>query len=558
MALSTTYTKTETDYLLQKLQSEIASGLKGELAITDTAPTVQGLYILSDVGTYTNLGGLVATADKLNYAYFDGTTWSLVSTDANITINEVLNPYNIIENKYVFLGKYINHNNGNLIDFEAHSTTDFIPLSEDVHYSFGNYFDNSFFAFYDINKNYIADTRSANRILDFKAPAGAKYIRVSYLTANKENVYLKIVTDEHIENWGVDILKNVKFTPTFFVNQTNGGNSSASWTSVSDFIPLLEGRFYGINPNTYQQFAFYDNNLQFLSNNLSADGKKDFKVPNGAKYMRMTVNNTDIGINYLKLKNPKFADKIIEVGKEISDFSTIQDAINYANSTNQSHTIKISNGVYLEALVVLGTVSHSFIGASKTETIISDVNDDTQKWEALQVNGGYFENIFFRQKGGGYAVHCDYPKEGVIEFFNCRMETAYASAIGCGAQPNQTLKFRNCQIIQLNAPVGIGTMYWHNAVDSSVVGQRLEMWHCEIFGNERALRIDDANQIYGDGNMPLGNAKCLFVGNNFFSGWYQKELDLRNNNQTTDTTAIIGKIQIDERSFGNNITSLNK
>ena len=558
MGLSTTYTKTETDFLIQQLEKKTASGYKGDLNKTDVAPTSVGFYGLLETGVYTNLGGINAPIGKLNFASFDGTTWSLVSTDANITINEVLNPYNILENKDVFLGKYINHNNGNLIDFEPHSTTDFIPLSEDVHYSFGNYFENSFFAFYDINKNYIADTRSANRILDFKAPAGAKYIRVSYLTANKENVYLKIVTDEHIENWGVDILQNIKFDEGFFVSQTSGGNQEASWTSLSDFISLLKGRFYGINPNTYQQFAFYDENLQFLSNNLSADGKKEFKVPNGAKYMRMTVNTADIGINYLKLKNPKFADRIIEVGKETSDFSTIQDAINYANSTNQSHTIKISNGVYLEALEVKGTVSHSFIGASKTETIISDVNDDTQKWEALQVNGGYFENIFFRHKGGGYAVHCDYPKEGVIEFFNCRMETDYGSAIGCGAQPNQTLKFRNCQIIQLNAPAGTGTMYWHNAVDSSVVGQRLEMWHCEIFGNERALRIDDANQIYGDGNMPLGNAKCLFVGNNFFSGWYQKELDLRNNNQTTDTTAIIGKIQIDERSFGNNITSLNK
>ena len=81
MSLSTTYTKVETDYLLQKLQSELASGLKGSLKITDTAPTAQGLYVLSDVGTYTNLGGLVTTADKLNYAYFDGTTWSLIATD---------------------------------------------------------------------------------------------------------------------------------------------------------------------------------------------------------------------------------------------------------------------------------------------------------------------------------------------------------------------------------------------------------------------------------------------------------------------------------------------
>lgn len=57
------------------------SDVLGNLKITDAAPTVQGLYILSDVGTYTNLGGLVTTTGKINYAYFDGTTWSLISVD---------------------------------------------------------------------------------------------------------------------------------------------------------------------------------------------------------------------------------------------------------------------------------------------------------------------------------------------------------------------------------------------------------------------------------------------------------------------------------------------
>ena len=81
MGLSTTYTKIETDYLLQKLESELASGLKGSLKITNAAPTEQGLYILSDVGTYANLGGLVTSTGKLNYAYFDGTTWKLIAAD---------------------------------------------------------------------------------------------------------------------------------------------------------------------------------------------------------------------------------------------------------------------------------------------------------------------------------------------------------------------------------------------------------------------------------------------------------------------------------------------
>ena len=81
MGLSTTYTKVETDYKLQELQKFIASGIKGTLKTTDTAPTTQGLYILSDVGTYTNLGGLVTTIGKVNYAYFNGTTWSLIAVE---------------------------------------------------------------------------------------------------------------------------------------------------------------------------------------------------------------------------------------------------------------------------------------------------------------------------------------------------------------------------------------------------------------------------------------------------------------------------------------------
>ena len=110
MGLSTTYTKAETDFLLQKLESELASGLIGSLKITDTVPTAQGLYILSDEGTYTNLGGLVAAADKLNYGYFDGTTWSLIAADLpqpivnNVTNNNnyTLDPDQIVPSEALY------------------------------------------------------------------------------------------------------------------------------------------------------------------------------------------------------------------------------------------------------------------------------------------------------------------------------------------------------------------------------------------------------------------------------------------------------------------------
>ena len=61
----------------------------GSLKITDTAPTAKGLYRLSDIGTYTNLGGLVTTAGKINDAYFDGTTWSLIAVDMPINPSDL-------------------------------------------------------------------------------------------------------------------------------------------------------------------------------------------------------------------------------------------------------------------------------------------------------------------------------------------------------------------------------------------------------------------------------------------------------------------------------------
>jgi len=462
---------------------------------------------------------------------------------------------NILNNVNKETGKYIDHSSGNTINHEIHTTTDFIPLIDGVHYSFGKFFTNSFFAFYDENKVFVADTRSQNRIFDFKLPQGARFVRLSYLSANENDVYLVAKTDIVSDNWGVDILQNIKFDEGFYVSQTSGGNQEAGWTAVSDFIPILPKNAYGINPSTYQQFAFYDENLQYLTNDFSANNKKDFIVPDNAYYFRMTVNIADLGVNYLKLKNPKFINKYIEIGKEKTDFNTITDAINYANSTGEVHTINIGKGIYYEALKNY-IFPHLFFG-EKGKTIISDVNDTTQKWEVLQVATGYFEGIYFKREGGGYAVHVDYAGMGVAEFFNCRIESAYGSAIGHGQQQDQSVKFRNCQIIQRVAEGSTGIIYTHNAVNENVTGGNIEFWNCEIDGFDRIVRIDDANQIYGNDSGSVGRFKPLFVGNNFRSKNYGVQLDLRNGSKTTYAGAIIGRIVLDERSHGNNIASLN-
>jgi hypothetical protein len=112
MGLSTTYTKVETDYLLQQIDKKVVGGYKGDLRISDPAPTEIGYYLLLDVGTYSNLGGINATAGNLNFASYDGITWSKVdvtNSQLSMSVNSVEKTKGVTgEAVYDFLKKEIN------------------------------------------------------------------------------------------------------------------------------------------------------------------------------------------------------------------------------------------------------------------------------------------------------------------------------------------------------------------------------------------------------------------------------------------------------------------
>ena len=91
-------------YVSKSTTAGTALVTRGSLNKTDTAPTVAGLYILKETGVYTNLGGINAQSGKLNFASFDGTTWSLIAVDAPtpITNNYITeNTYNLDPNQIV-------------------------------------------------------------------------------------------------------------------------------------------------------------------------------------------------------------------------------------------------------------------------------------------------------------------------------------------------------------------------------------------------------------------------------------------------------------------------
>jgi len=81
------YTKAENDAIEANLRRQYnygASEYRGFLAIADT-PTLDGWYWATEIGTYTNAGGLVTVADTINMIEKNGSTYNLSDVAVPLT-----------------------------------------------------------------------------------------------------------------------------------------------------------------------------------------------------------------------------------------------------------------------------------------------------------------------------------------------------------------------------------------------------------------------------------------------------------------------------------------
>ena len=348
-----------------------------------------------------------------------------------------------------------------------------------------------------------------------------------------------------------------------YINQVNGqiiGNVDGF--KATPFIKVIPNKRYTI-PGLYKQFAFYDVNYNFINDNQSSSGASiyglfyNIKTPANAYYIRLSLAESD-GVNkyYLKLNEDIFPplsnSNVITVKKQGGNFNLIRDAIDFANSTGKRCTILIDEGEWLEELRLITGNQHILKGMGKESTIIT--NHISNLFEPMKVMGGWhFEDLQIRNVGRGYAVHADYPGEGVIEFNRCKIVTYEHAALGCGSHQNQTIRLRDCEVMNKGAYIGAGTLYWHSNVNSGVTGQRLEVINTTISSNsEMALRLEDANYLTGD--KLGGEATVMFINSFLYSKGWKKNLQF---SPSPEQVFPIGSIKLDERSFGNNIPVLN-
>ena len=338
MGLSTTYTKTETDFLIQQLEKKTASGYKGDLIKTDAAPTQIGLYGLLETGVYTNLGGIDAQSGKLNIASFDGTTWSLIAVEIPINYNtgELLptstnkaetgksvsdyvairdvstqvigknkfNPNAITPNTLV-------NESGVIVPYSGWATTEKIYIKPYTSYAYTP----AIVSVFDENDNMIL--RQNWSLSNFMSPSNASYVIVSVALDLVNTMQIEegisVSAYEHftitpkldvnkIENYSISsdklepgILKverNSKnlanyriFKDGFYISESDGKEIANGDWCVSPFIEIKPDTSYIQTKGNRVAFYSSANEASFISGILPTDNA--FKTPLNANFVRV-------------------------------------------------------------------------------------------------------------------------------------------------------------------------------------------------------------------------------------------------------------------------------
>lgn len=204
--------------------------------------------------------------------------------------------------------------------------------------------------------------------------------------------------------------------------------------------------------------------------------------------------------------------RLVTVGKGGAQFTTINEAIAYANKIGYSKynpiTIFVYGGVYEEQIVLNDVHGLNIIGASPDNTIIQ-FNDGYPDC-VIHVQGDVcFSNLKIQNLNTtAYAVHCDPVDtlvEGTVTFNNCIIQGG-TSAIGYGSGQNTELRVTNC-ILSGNSSI----LYAHNS-SYTRTNQSLIVTDC-LFKHtteEFVVLLDDAGYTNNDTKSPM---RVVFANN---------------------------------------------
>lgn len=334
------------DYMLRET--------KGLLTPTSPAPTEKGKYLLSGAGTYDNLGGLVTTADKLNYAYFDGTTWKLIAVamPSSIPVYNSANSY-VSENTFTYNGSLYQVNTGQTLNAGENPETS-SKVTNIGRRSNNGIYDQSATGV-NISKLYgIKDLRIEN-------PQSGKIYTVTSVVKDANNTTINIYASDDNVGTGYGVIVSFVFANTEGISQKTFINADKGeiFTIIVNTSEIPTGAFTNMWANQYKlkDSVFIDGNGTELITIKELSNKVDTLFPFTSKDEKYLFFNGAIKEMYLFGITPQ--DIKITTALKNKDGVTEISFYNSAVTTKLCEFKKTSavSGMKIEPLVIPSTTT---------------------------------------------------------------------------------------------------------------------------------------------------------------------------------------------------------
>lgn len=271
--------------------------------------------------------------------------------------------------------------------------------------------------------------------------------------------------------------------------------------------------------------------------------------------------------NNIRMENQLILNTTRVVGKKMSPYTKIQDAVDAANAGD---TILILPGTYEEDVSAFGKEVH-LIGLDRDSTIIIERTGLYSK-PPLEINVGSVRNLTLIETGEGsvwgdddgkgraYTIHIEngtgYTGTGELWIENCKLINYAHATVGCGLYQDLHVHFNNCYMYSGRAQDVLddyyrGTFYYHTNIAENVTGQRMTVKDCEIINA-------GTKAFYGGVATPgatTGNVRSTFINNNFYA--------MSAANQNSNDICVVYNIlnyhdcKLNPNSRGNNIPIMN-
>lgn len=401
------------------------------------------------------------------------------------------------------------------------------------------------------------------------------------------------------------------------INSETGAdnNAAADTRRRTSFVPINYSKVIpDISANNALMIMFYKTDKTFIStypgtyDTLSVKENVPIDIdtikPEDAEYYRIMLFYPNIDtdnlviysnatglhkeIEYLKEKLSRvynLSNLLIVDEKGNGDYTTIEDALNNANDTDENHVIiLVMPGTYYPAPAqglnaqpyAESNRNISIIGVDKNFCILKgDVGYYYYQigvdYSLLRLNGNVtIANLTLDNRSDlyeqtatengwdltsphcrAYCVHVDKDRQenSIVEIRNCKMYNDHFTCVGFGTRPNSTLRIIDCETIsdvseekdKFSTFSSYGTIYGHLSANSTEQNQNLEIVKCKIVNTnyETAVNLMDAAGEGAEGSVKLLQNVCFTTNNE-------------------NSFKKVGKFVLDKTSFGNNISLMNE